>query len=64
MEIIYKIKEIYGWIKYFFTRKKYTFKMTDQVKDFIANLPEEDREELMKGIDKLLKNPHIGRPLE
>ncbi len=63
-EFFYKIREIYGWVRYFFTRKKYELEMSDQVLEFLDSLSEEDKKIVLKEFDSLSKNPYKGRSID
>ena len=40
--------------------KEFEVKFSDQVKNFMSELSEEDKKELEKGIEKLKRNPFCG----
>ena len=60
----YFMWEIWGWVKYFFTRKKYKIVIEPKAKEFLDSLPPEERDVLEKAIESLAKNPFQGRPVK
>lgn len=59
----YFILELIGWIKYFFTKKKYNIILSDEVKEYLRSLSPEEQNKINKVINTLSKNPKIGRPV-
>lgn len=60
------ISNLFKWLraelKYRITKKKYNVVMSEQVKEFLSEIPEEDRKMLEDEIKKISKNPYVAEP--
>jgi mRNA-degrading endonuclease RelE of RelBE toxin-antitoxin system len=48
-------------LRYRLTGKKYEVVFTDNFKKQLEEMPKEDREEVLKAIEMLRKNPYVGK---